>query len=96
MNRYYTNKVSDELLEQLRSSNFPFRKPLFPMTKDDVIIPTYADVLDYLINQGIFISVIQMEVDKFFMGCIDSNKMVTDEDFCKMLDQIIMLALELE
>lgn len=96
MNRYYTNKVSDELLERLRSSNFPFRRPLFPMTKDDVIIPTYADVLDYLINQGIFISVIQMEIDKFFMGCTNFNKMATDEDFCKMLDQIIMLALELE
>lgn len=96
MNRYYTNKVSDELLEQLRSSNFPFRKPLFPMTKDDVIIPTYADVLDYLINQGIFISVIQTEISQVFMGATNPNKMATDKDFCKMLDQIIMLALEFE
>lgn len=95
MNRYYTNKVSDELLERLRSSNFPFRRPLFPMSEDDVIIPTYADVLDYLINQGMFISVMKTEVTQVFMGAT-INKMATDHDFCKMLDQIIMLALEFE
>ena len=96
MNKYYTNKESDELLEQLRSSKFPFRRPLFPMSNDDVIIPTYADVLDYLMNQGMFISVIQTEIDKVFMGSTNFNKMATDHDFCKMLDQIIMLALEFE
>lgn len=96
MNRYYTNKVSDELLERLRSSNFPFRKPLFPMTKDDVIIPTYADVLDYLINQEIFITITQTEIEHAFIGATSFRKVATDYDFCKMLDQIIMLALEFE
>jgi hypothetical protein len=96
MNRYYTNKVSDELLERLRSSNFPFRRPLFPMSNDDVIIPTYADVLDYLMNQGIFISTMQTEIEHTFIGATNFNKVATDYDFCKMLDQIIMLALEFE
>ena len=96
MNKYYTNKESDELLEQLRSSKFPFRRPLFPMSNDDVIIPTYADVLDYLINQGMFITITQTEIEHTFIGGTNFNKMATDQDFCKMLDQIIMLALEFE
>ena len=55
MEQFYTREVSDEIISSLKSKNYPISQIDMGSTVPQIIElkPTYAEVLDWLIEKGI-------------------------------------------
>ena len=59
MEQFYTREVSDEIISSLKSKNYPISQIDMGSTVPQIIElkPTYAEVLDWLIEKGVKISI---------------------------------------
>lgn len=97
METYYTRNISQEVLDALHEVNYPFEyeKPFGNLNNHEVS-PTYADVLDWLANNDMFISIDKIADSEYWAF---NRKRATsihaqNLNFQKSLDEAILLAID--
>lgn len=108
MEQFYTKQVSKEVFEALLNKHYPAENiPVrsFAFANGDVYvehgqkIPTYAEVLDWLLNKDIEINVFQ-ECDKTWVALTDINEAtsigdyIREEDLISALDKALLFVLD--
>lgn len=96
MKQFYTKEVSDEVVSSLKSKNYPISQIDMGSTVPQIIElkPTYAEVLDWLIEKGVKISIGNSKTNEWFtmndkkLNCIRTN------NFVDTLDQTILFILD--
>lgn len=104
MEQFYTKQVSKEIFEALLNKEYPIENiPVrsFAFANGDVYvehgqkIPTYAEVLDWLIEKGVKISIgVPNNKDEWFTITDKSQKIIRTDSFTETLDQTILFILE--
>lgn len=104
MQQFYTKQVSKEVFEALLNKEYSAENiPVgyFAFSDDGEYleytqkIPTYAEVLDWLIEKGIKISIGRPnDADVWFTITDKSQKIIRTDSFTKTLDQTILFILE--
>ena len=104
MEQFYTKQVSKEVFEALLNKEYPAENiPVGYITFSDGggypeyarKIPTYAEVLDWLIEKGVKISIGRpSDADVWFTITDKSQKIIRTDSFTKTLDQTILFILE--
>lgn len=102
MTNYYTQEVSDRILNSLHSIDYPFTRADFGFTVPDLVdlAPTYAEVLDWLIKQDFHISIIDNKNNDYVFGEFQNKSLEDDhvfysKDFDKLLEEMIFYAVDL-
>lgn len=108
MQQFYTKQVSKEVFEALLNKEYPAENiPVGYITFSDGggypeyarKIPTYAEVLDWLLNKDIEINVFQ-EYDKTWVALTDINEAtsigdyIKEEDLISALDKALLFVLD--
>ena len=104
MQQFYTKQVSKEVFEALLNKEYPTENiPVrsFAFANGDVYveheqkIPTYAEVLDWLIGKGVKISIgAPKDRDEWFTIIDKSTKLIRTDSFTETMDQTILFILE--
>ena len=102
MQHFYTEFVSDELKDLLKVKGFPITVADMGFTVPQMVDlnPTYADVLDWLIEKGFHISILDSIRDEKIYSTIQYEKLEcdhcrADSNFVALLETSIKLMLEL-
>ena len=97
MVNYYTNKVTEDIVKALHEKGYPFKyeKPFGNLNNHEVS-PTYAEVLDWLANNDMFISIDKVADSEYWAF---NRKRATsihaqNLNFQKALDEAILLAID--
>lgn len=96
MQQFYTKEVSDKLIQPLKKAGFPIYVADMGFTLPQIVEfnPTYAEVLDWLIEKGVKISIGNSKTNEWFtmndkrLHCIRTN------NFVHTLDQTILFILD--
>ena len=107
--KFYTDHISKEVLDKLVEKGFPYKTiPMGYNTLSDgggyveygIEVPTYAEVLDWLIEKEIYISITRISDESWltfsdkFKPTQSHKKGKVDESFKESLEKIILLSLE--
>lgn len=104
MEQFYTKQVSKEIFKTLLNKHYPIEN--IPVgyfafengggyVEHGQKIPTYAEVLDWLIKKGVKISIgVPNNKDEWFTITNKSQKIVRTNSFTETLDQTILFILE--
>ena len=104
MEQFYTKQVSKEIFKALLNKEYPVENiPVrsFAFANGDVYvehgqkIPTYAEVLDWLIEKGVKISIgAPKDKDVWFTITDRSSKIIRTDSFTETMNQTILFILE--
>ena len=84
--KFYTDAISKELLDTLISRGYP---------ENGTTVPTYADVLDWMINKGINISIGHVKDTENWFALTDKSGTFTRHySFKETLEKVILLGLD--
>jgi len=104
MEQFYTKQVSKEIFKALLNKHYPAENiPVGYFASADgggcvehgQKIPTYAEVLDWLIEKGVKISIgAPKDREEWFTITDRSSKIIRTDSFTETLDQTILFILE--
>lgn len=104
MEQFYTKQVSREVFKTLLNKHYPAENiPVGYFASTDgrgyiehgQKIPTYAEVLDWLIEKGVKISIgAPKDREEWFTITDRSSKIIRTDSFTETLDQTILFILE--
>jgi hypothetical protein len=104
MEQFYTKQVSKEIFKALLNKEYPVENiPVGYFASADGVgyvehgqkIPTYTEVLDWLIEKGVKISIgVPKDRKEWFTITDKSTKLISTDSFTKTMDQTILFVLE--
>ena len=96
MEQFYTREVSDEVVSSLKSKNYPISQIDMGSTVPQIIElkPTYAEVLDWLIEKGVKISIGNSKTNEWFTTNDKKLHCIRTNNFVDTLDQTILFILD--
>ena len=99
--KFYTDIVSDALTKSLKAHGCPIAQADMGFTLPQIIDlnPDYASVLDWLIEKGFNISIMDFKNDSKIIGRLEHSKLecshtFAEDTFKETLEKIILLALD--
>lgn len=100
--KFYTDIISDELTKKLKGLGYPVQQADMGFTLPQIVDlnPTYAEVLDWLLEKEIYISIVRISDEKWFVffdkfkPTLIHKKGSIDESFKNSLEKILSLALD--
>lgn len=104
MNKFYTQTISKELLDAIAKKGFPYKTiPVGYNVFEQgggypeyaTVIPTYAEVLDWLENNDLFLSIGKVgNKQEYFALNPKSIKIYRNKSFIELLEEVIFLSIE--